>query len=39
MLPLPECLYLPRDILLGIAIILTITSGHQYIRDVIKSKP
>jgi CDP-diacylglycerol--glycerol-3-phosphate 3-phosphatidyltransferase len=39
MLPLPEYLYLPRDILLGIAIILTITSGYQYIRDVIKSKP
>ena len=39
MLPLPEYLYLPRDILLGIVIILTITSGYQYICDVIKSKP
>lgn len=38
MLPLPEYLYPPRDILLGIAIILTITSGYQYIRDVIKSR-
>ena len=39
MLPLPEYLYTPRDILLGVAIILTVTSGYQYIRDVIKSKP
>jgi hypothetical protein len=39
MLPLPEYLYAPRDILLGVAIILTVTSGYQYIRDVIKSKP
>lgn len=39
MLPLPESLYTPRDILLGVAIILTVTSGYQYIRDVIKSKP
>ena len=38
-LPLPEYLYLPRDILLGIAILLTITSGYQYLRDVIKAKP
>lgn len=37
-LPLPEYLYLPRDILLGIAILLTITSGYQYLRDVIKAK-
>jgi CDP-diacylglycerol--glycerol-3-phosphate 3-phosphatidyltransferase len=37
-LPLPEYLYLPRDILLGIAILLTITSGYQYLRDVIKVK-
>ncbi len=36
-LPLPESLFLPRDILLGIAIVLTITSGYQYLRDVIKS--
>jgi CDP-diacylglycerol--glycerol-3-phosphate 3-phosphatidyltransferase len=38
-LPLPEYLYLPRDILLGVAILLTITSGYQYLRDVIKAKP
>ena len=38
-LPLPEYLYIPRDILLGIAILLTITSGYQYLRDVIKAKP
>jgi len=38
-LSLPEYLYLPRDILLGIAILLTITSGYQYLRDVIKAKP
>jgi CDP-diacylglycerol---glycerol-3-phosphate 3-phosphatidyltransferase len=37
-LPLPESLYMPRDILLGIAIILTVTSGYEYIRDVVKSK-
>lgn len=36
-LPLPESLFLPRDILLGIAIVLTITSGYQYLWDVIKS--
>lgn len=36
-LPLPESLFLPRDILLGIAIVLTLTSGYQYLRDVIKS--
>ena len=36
-LPLPESLFLPRDILLGIAIASTITSGYQYLRDVIKS--
>ncbi|MFM1968563.1 MAG: hypothetical protein RL590_1420 [Actinomycetota bacterium] len=37
-LPLPEYLFLPRDILLGVAIVLTITSGYQYLRDVIKAK-
>lgn len=36
-LPLPEFLFIPRDILLGIAIILTMTSGYEYIRDVIKA--
>lgn len=38
-LPLPESLHTPRDILLGIAIALTFITGYQYIRDVIKSKP
>jgi CDP-diacylglycerol--glycerol-3-phosphate 3-phosphatidyltransferase len=38
MLPLPEALHTPRDILLGIAIILTLTSGYQYFRDVLKSR-
>jgi CDP-diacylglycerol--glycerol-3-phosphate 3-phosphatidyltransferase len=37
-LPLPEYLFLPRDILLGVAIVLTITSGYQYLRDIIKAK-
>jgi CDP-diacylglycerol--glycerol-3-phosphate 3-phosphatidyltransferase len=37
-LPLPEVLHMPRDILLGIAIILTITSGFQYFREVLKSR-
>lgn len=35
-LPLPEWLYLPRDILLAIAIYLTITSGVQYFRAALK---
>jgi CDP-diacylglycerol--glycerol-3-phosphate 3-phosphatidyltransferase len=37
-LPLPEYLFLPRDILLGVAIVLTITSGYQYLRDVVKAR-
>jgi CDP-diacylglycerol--glycerol-3-phosphate 3-phosphatidyltransferase len=37
-LPLPEYLYLPRDILLGIAIVLTIWTGLEYFRQVLKSK-
>lgn len=36
-LPLPEYLFIPRDILLGAAIVLTMTSGYEYIRDVIKA--
>lgn len=36
-LPLPEYLFIPRDILLGVAIVLTMTSGYEYIRDVIKA--
>ncbi len=35
-LPLPESLYLPRDILLGIAILLTVWTGAEYFRQVIK---
>ena len=38
MLPLPEALHTPRDILLGIAIILTLTSGLQYFREVLKCR-
>ncbi|MBM3656067.1 MAG: CDP-diacylglycerol--glycerol-3-phosphate 3-phosphatidyltransferase [Actinobacteria bacterium] len=38
-LPLPEILHTPRDILLAISIALTYITGFQYIRDVVKSKP
>jgi CDP-diacylglycerol--glycerol-3-phosphate 3-phosphatidyltransferase len=38
-LPLPEYLFIPRDILLAVAILLTMTSGYQYLRDVIKARP
>mgnify|MGYP006271622187 CR=1 FL=1 len=34
-LPLPENLYLPRDILLGAAVILTITTGLDYLRNAL----
>ncbi|MFM8965411.1 MAG: CDP-diacylglycerol--glycerol-3-phosphate 3-phosphatidyltransferase [Actinomycetota bacterium] len=37
-LPLPTSLYLPRDILLGIAIVLTIWTGAEYFRQAIKQK-
>lgn len=37
-LPLPTSLYLPRDILLGVAIVLTIWTGAEYFRQVIKQK-
>lgn len=38
-LPLPESLYLPRDILLGAAVVLTITTGLDYLRNALdKSK-
>jgi CDP-diacylglycerol--glycerol-3-phosphate 3-phosphatidyltransferase len=37
-LPLPEILHTPRDILLGIAIILTLTSGYEYLRNVVKAE-
>jgi len=34
-LPLPEYLYLPRDILLGAAVVLTITTGLDYLRNAL----
>ncbi|MFM9099511.1 MAG: CDP-diacylglycerol--glycerol-3-phosphate 3-phosphatidyltransferase [Actinomycetota bacterium] len=37
-LPIPTSLYLPRDILLGIAIVLTIWTGAEYFRQAIKQK-
>lgn len=38
-LPLPEVLMLPRDILLGVAIALTIYSGMEYFKIALKRKP
>ena len=35
-LPLPEYLYLPRDILLGIAIVLTLWTGFDYFRSAFR---
>ena len=34
-LPLPENLYLPRDILLGAAVVLTLTTGLEYLRNAL----
>ena len=34
-LPLPESLYLPRDILLGVAIVITLTTGLDYLRNAL----
>ena len=34
-LPLPESLYLPRDILLGAAVVLTIATGLDYLRNAL----
>ena len=34
-LPLPENLYLPRDILLGAAVVLTLTTGLDYLRNAL----
>ena len=34
-LPLPESLYLPRDILLGLAIVITLTTGLDYLRNAL----
>ena len=38
MLPLPEVLHTPRDILLGVAIILTLTSGYEYLKIALKAQ-
>ena len=35
-LPLPHWLFVPRDIFMGVAIVLTITSGYEYFRQVLK---
>lgn len=35
-LPLPEALSLPRDVLLGIAILLTLYSGYEYFRFALR---
>lgn len=35
-LPLPETLFLPRDILLGVAMYLTITTGMQYFKSALR---
>jgi CDP-diacylglycerol--glycerol-3-phosphate 3-phosphatidyltransferase len=35
-LPLPSYLYFPRDIFMAIAIILTMTSGYDYFKKVLK---
>ena len=37
-LPLPTYLYLPRDILLGIAIALTVWTGIEYFRNALVKK-
>jgi CDP-diacylglycerol--glycerol-3-phosphate 3-phosphatidyltransferase len=34
-LPLPESFYLPRDILLGVAIVITLTTGLDYLRNAL----
>ncbi|MBU6352974.1 MAG: hypothetical protein KJS67_02925, partial [Actinomycetales bacterium] len=35
-LPLPENLFLPRDLLLGVAMYLTITTGLSYFRSALR---
>jgi CDP-diacylglycerol--glycerol-3-phosphate 3-phosphatidyltransferase len=35
-LPLPSFLFLPRDILLGVAIALTLTTGFDYFRNALR---
>jgi CDP-diacylglycerol--glycerol-3-phosphate 3-phosphatidyltransferase len=34
-LPLPKSLYLPRDIFLGLAIVITLTTGLDYLRSAL----
>ena len=36
MLPLPEQLFLPRDLLLGVAMYLTLSTGIAYFRNALK---
>ncbi|MFN9958621.1 MAG: CDP-alcohol phosphatidyltransferase family protein, partial [bacterium] len=38
-LPLPEALFLPRDMILGLAIILTLYSGYEYFRLALRRTP
>ncbi len=35
-LPLPHWLFLPREIFMGVAIVLTLTTGYEYLRQVRK---
>ena len=35
-LPLPEYLFIPRDILLGVAVLLTLWTGYEYFRSALK---
>lgn len=35
-LPLPSSLFLPRDLLLGVAIILTVTTGIDYFKSALR---
>ena len=35
-LPLPENLFLPRDLLLGIAMYLTVTTGIKYFKSALR---
>ena len=35
-LPLPHWLFIPRDIFMGVAIVLTWTTGYEYFKAVLK---
>jgi len=37
-LPLPQMLFLPRDLLLGVAIVLTLYSGFEYFRLALRAR-